>query len=311
MTTSTAHSSSKQMEKAKPLTHKPQNVSFTVEPATPLEELERYFSAPVPAVTTYLLVPLAPTPTSRMPLGPSGADSHTGSPTLLHPLAELGSLHISHELHSLRVSSLFSRLDHGDVWNKGVQCSAFSHGNGHVADGEGTCTVLKLEFVGWTMAQVKSVIGECGTGWCITYEEREDEHTEVDFSIYSELDELDETSSNLSDPSIDRVQSFLFPTPDIDPAQSFVFPTLDITSDPIASLTRPQSVMSTASNSPQLSSARLDSWSDIGPPGSRSGGSDSGGVGFEHSRQRSACSSDDGWYEFGLSSQFLDRAFLM
>ena len=171
--------------------------------STSTEELEQYFPLSEPVVTTYLLVPLAPTPTSRMPLAqPSAA----GGPDLLHPLSELGDLHISHELHALRVSSLFSRLDHEDVWSKGVRCSAFAHGTTHIWENEGSCTILKLEFIGWSKAEVKSVIGECGTGWCILYEEHE-ELMDSESDLPSEPDEKDSS---------------------VDPAQSLVLPTLDL-----------------------------------------------------------------------------------
>lgn len=180
----------------------PQNVTTLdkVPSATSTEELEQYFPLSEPAVTTYLLVPLAPTPTSRMPLAqPAGPD-------LLHPLSELGDLHISHELHALRVSSLFSRLDHEDVWSKGVHCTAFAHGTTHIWENEGSCTILKLEFIGWSKAEVKGVIGECGTGWCILYEEH-DELMDMESDLPSEPDEKDNS---------------------IDPAQSLVLPTLDL-----------------------------------------------------------------------------------
>jgi len=175
--------------------------------STSAEELEHYFPFSELAVTTYLLVPLAPTPTSRMPLA---QPSVAGGPDLLHPLSELGGLHISHELHALRVSSLFSRLDHEDVWSKGVRCSAFAHGTAHVWEDEGSCTILKLEFIGWSKAEVKSVIGECGTGWCILYEEHE-ELMDTESDLPSEPDEKDGS---------------------VDPAQSLVLPTLDLSLNP-------------------------------------------------------------------------------
>ena len=95
------------------------NAEYT-KPAELLEEAEHYFSAIVVApVTTYLLVPLAPTPTSRIPLpldplppcpGPSD------QPKLLPLLSYIGSFHTSHATHSLRVSTLFTRLDQVNVW---------------------------------------------------------------------------------------------------------------------------------------------------------------------------------------------------
>lgn len=218
--------------------HRFQNVTIanevSNEPATSMEELERYFPLPEPTVTTYLLVPLAPTPTSRMPLA---SPSIIGTPDLLHPLAELGNLHISHELHALRVSSLFSRLDHEDVWSKGVHCSAFAHGTAHIWDDEGSCTILKLDFIGWNKAEVKSVIGECGTGWCILYEE----HDEF---VDGLLSEPDENGSS------------------IDPAQSLVLPTLDLSSNPDVRSTG--LARSTQSSHSSLSSIMdSDPWSEV------------------------------------------------
>ncbi|TFK72212.1 hypothetical protein BDN72DRAFT_722159, partial [Pluteus cervinus] len=71
------------------------------------EGMDQYFSKEViPEVTTYLLVPLAPTPTGRTPL-PSNTVEH-GS---LLPLPTVARIHNDHQLHSCRVAALFSRLD--------------------------------------------------------------------------------------------------------------------------------------------------------------------------------------------------------
>lgn len=250
-----------------------QNLTAFNKVASKQEELDHYFPSPAITVTTYLLVPLAPTPTFRMPLADPLVNNHVGEPTLLHPLAELGSIHMSHELHGLRVSSLFARLDNGDVWSKGVRCSAFSHGNGHVADGEGACTVLKLEFVGWTCAEVKSVIGECGSGWCILHEEREDESMTSESDASSE----DENETGLLDSSF------------IDPSQSLVLPTLDFH----PSFAEP----STRSDT----SVTRDPWMEIDPCSSEYSGNTAG---FDHVSQHS-----NSW-SYGLSSQLLDRVHL-
>ncbi|EJD06156.1 uncharacterized protein FOMMEDRAFT_65518, partial [Fomitiporia mediterranea MF3/22] len=72
-------------------------------------ELERYFPEPAPAangVTTVLLVPLAPTPTGRLPL----TDTQATEPSLL-VVSDLQEILSTHRIHSLRVSSLFVRLD--------------------------------------------------------------------------------------------------------------------------------------------------------------------------------------------------------
>ncbi|EJD06167.1 uncharacterized protein FOMMEDRAFT_67178, partial [Fomitiporia mediterranea MF3/22] len=91
-----------------------ENVHSTLR-AKPIEktrkvvELERYFPEPAPAasdMTTVLLVPLAPTPTSRLPL----TETQATEPNLL-VVSDLQEVLSTHRIHSLRVSSLFARLD--------------------------------------------------------------------------------------------------------------------------------------------------------------------------------------------------------
>lgn len=170
-----------------------------------VSEMNKYFSAPaMKPVTTALLIPLAPTPTQRMPL-PLDTSPHES----LLPLPTLASLHNGHELHALRVSALFSRLDDANVWDRGVKCSAY----GTQASAEGVCTILKVEFEGWTKAEVRSVIGESGTGWCVL------EETNLAPEKEEEEDEL-----ALSDISSEHNQVFS------EPASSLVLPTLDFSS---------------------------------------------------------------------------------
>ncbi|KAJ7663606.1 hypothetical protein B0H17DRAFT_952464, partial [Mycena rosella] len=78
--------------------------------ASPAAELEHYFPAPVPTVTTHLLIPLAPSPTGRTPLSEFPASSSTGR----LPLPAFLALHDTHATHALRVASLFQRLDAAD-----------------------------------------------------------------------------------------------------------------------------------------------------------------------------------------------------
>ncbi|KAL4261882.1 hypothetical protein AB1N83_008112 [Pleurotus pulmonarius] len=170
-------------------------------------ELDTYFPLPkVANVTTYLLIPLAPTPTSRAPL-PSAS---TEDPLRL-PLHTIGRMHASYTQHSTKVSSLFTRLDAGNVWSKNVTCSAYSHGAA-VGNGEGVCTILKVEFVGWTKAEVRSVIGETGTGWCVLEEVTavEMDHDDTDSILFGMT----------SDTGNDSIA--------LPPSQSFVMPTLDL-----------------------------------------------------------------------------------
>ena len=141
----------KTKQMAKPVEMKAQPVSET------RIEFNHYFAAPPAEITTNLLVPLAPTPSSRQPL-PS-----IPSPSLI-PISILLDVHASHELHSLRVSSLFSRLDAAKVWaDRNVSCSVYG-------DPSGLASVMKIEFRGWTRAQVRAVLGEAGKGWCMTQE---------------------------------------------------------------------------------------------------------------------------------------------
>jgi hypothetical protein len=126
------HEMKKTKQMAKPIEKKVQPVSETQD-----HEFDHYFAAPSAEVITNLLVPLAPTPSSRQPL-PS-----TPSPSLI-PLSILLDVHASHELHSLRVSSLFSRLDAAKVWvDPGVSCSVYG-------DPSGLASIMKIEFRGWT-----------------------------------------------------------------------------------------------------------------------------------------------------------------
>ena len=141
----------KTREMAKPIEKELQPVSTTQ------AEFNHYFVAPSVEVITNLLIPLAPTPSSRQPL-PSAP-----SPSLI-PLSILLDVHASHELHSLRVSSLFSRLDVAKVWvDPGVSCSVYG-------DPSGLASIMKIEFKGWTKVQVRAVLGDAGKGWCLMEE---------------------------------------------------------------------------------------------------------------------------------------------
>lgn len=178
-------------------------------------EIEHYFPAPPSnGITTSLLIPLAPTPTERTPLPPD-----TPSHQSLLPLPKLVSIHTSHELHSLRVSSLFHRLDAANVWERGVQCSAYATR----ADANGACTILKVEFVGWTKAEVRSIIGESGSGWCALEELRTIPEEDDD-------DAFSDTSSILSGISGEYEDQMERPPQFEEPTGSFILPTLDFSS---------------------------------------------------------------------------------
>lgn len=261
------------------------------------EELERYFvSPPTPTVTSYLLIPLAPTPTSRTPLPPFPSDSN------LLPLSYLGSLHVSHEMHALRVSTLFTRLDQANVWaHGGVKCTAYSQ-NGEKS-GEGVCTILKVEFTGWSAAEVRSVIGECGSGWCVLEEIREDDSDhDVEEDILS-----DDTSSILSGRFEDRRDSpnlgSVMGTDDVEPSQTLIMPTLDFSSSFLASSTP---------SSP--SSQRLPPGMHMFPQGSEYDDPwlDTSSSASSSSSELSSwveAPSTNGWSGFGLSSEFANRSY--
>ncbi|KAJ3893927.1 hypothetical protein GG344DRAFT_74529 [Lentinula edodes] len=227
-----------------------------------VSEMDHYFASPItPQVSTILFIPLAPTPNQRVPL-PYDVPDHV---TLL-PFPTLASIHNSHELHSLRVSALFSRLDVAKVWEKGVLSSAYSKHGGE----EGVCTILKIEFVGWTMAEVRSVIGESGTGWCAL------EEVVTGMQPEEEEDSFSDASSVLS--AISGGESMGLSSTH-EPAKSLVLPTLDFSS---SSVHLPMS--RTYANHDMFLETESDPWADS--------------------------SSDDSWVDhshLGFSSDFVSR----
>lgn len=264
-------------------------------------DLDHYFPSPVvPQVTTYLLIPLAPTPTSRLPLAISPS-IHTSNHPLI-PFSYLSSIHADHATHTLRVSSLFARLDTARVFEAPeVSCSAYGHASG-------LCTVLEVKFVGWAEAQVRGVLGEAGTGWCVLEEVHENEAAAMD-------DALSEMSFDTSTPP--RMGHA-----DIDPSASFVLPTLDFSASFVAereswarpsSPSRAPSPLSASTSDLEFHNAWLsanggsdegsdmDAFSDISE--SPSLGSVSG-WGSSPSPFPSRPPSADGWTPLGFSSTF-------
>ena len=183
-------------------------------------EFDHYFTATPAVVITNLLVPLAPTPSSRQPL-PS-----TPSPSLI-PLSILLDVHASHEFHSLRVSSLFSRLDAAKVWvDPRVSCSVYG-------DPSGLASIMKIEFKGWTKAQVRVVLGEAGKGWCLM-EEFNMEDLPDSAPLSPLLSGISSPFSGCSTPpfGFDEEDSLAGdPSPsgfDVDPSNSLVIPSLEL-----------------------------------------------------------------------------------
>lgn len=261
-------------------------------------ELEHYFPMPSTApVTTYLLIPLAPTPSTRLPLPASPPPRNELK--LLH-LPFLASIHSMHQGHALRVSALFSRLDAANVWARGVQCSAYSDTPG---DLEGVCTVLRVEFKGWRKEEVRGVIGESGTGWCILEEDStEDDNADNLFDSILDDDELSSVYSGEMDMGMSMSMA------SIDPAQSFVLPTLDFSSSFMAS-----AVPSPSSSLVFPGGSSFDPWLDESPAPPAAHGRYSLPLHLSSSPAERALSStsmtsNEGWLEF--SSEFAGRAEL-
>jgi hypothetical protein len=272
------------------------------------KDLDHYFPvSSAPEVVAYLLIPLAPTPTSRAPLPLSPLPA--SNPSLL-PLPALASLHTDNNTHALRVSALFARLDAANVWGRGVTCSAYSHGRegGDV----GVCTMLKVEFVGWTAGEVRGVIGESGSGWCVL-EERMTKDARS--SASSAIDDLSETSSVLSGTSDwgdGNAEIVTGAMEGMDPAQSFVLPTLDFSSSFLTAQPSP-SVLSPSPSSTDLFAYNSDSDDNFSDSGSDfSSGS---GSWIDTSPHHANTASDSGpgpgpgstWLGFGFSSDFASR----
>lgn len=222
-----------------------------------ISELDHYMPQPaLPEVTTYLLVPIAPTPASRLPLSALAAVGTSSFHPLL-PVPEIAAAHKTHRNHSLRVSTLFSRLDAASVWDDpGVGVDAYAFGSNlgdHPSDKQ--CTILRVTFAGWTAAQVRGVTGDSGQGWCAFEEVYSDAMSassqtssideeevlsspqsvassiELDLASLSELD-CDNDADVSSDIELDSDDwdygLGLSPCPDIH--DNFVLPTLDFSS---------------------------------------------------------------------------------
>ncbi|KAI0324684.1 hypothetical protein GY45DRAFT_1331273 [Cubamyces sp. BRFM 1775] len=284
------------------------------------EELEHYFPTPAaPEVTTHLLIPLAPTPTSRLPLAPNPPSS---SRPLL-PLELIASMHASHGTHALRVSTLFARLDASRVFDDpGVHCEARG-------DMSGLCTVLEVRFEGWTANRVRSVLGEAGTGWCAIEEVWRDQDREEAEEMDAALEALSGASEaeSLHSASLSGLSdingSWDASSPTIDPARSFVLPTLDFSASFAAPAWSPPTSVQPQPPAPGTSTPLSDlqfqnEWSEVEDGLSSSGsldydydfgGSDGESVGSGWRSNSSARGlrrrEDDSW--FGFSSQFSER----
>ena len=225
-------------------------------------EFDKYFVSQVPDVSTTLLIPLAPTPTSRVPLSHTFAyDRHP-----LVPFLELSALRVDTERHASRVRALFEQLDAAQAWDKGAVCETLGGARG--------ASVLRVRFAGWSAYAVRGIIGEAATGWCILEEERaEYEHGDSepgeclsDFGSAVPPDDPGMAELNLNSP--------------IDPAYSFVLPTLDfsasVASPPISPPSYAAVDLPFSDMASKVSPSDADTFSDLGymsDEGSSSGSS--------------------------------------
>ncbi|OBZ75584.1 hypothetical protein A0H81_04849 [Grifola frondosa] len=222
-------------------------------------ELEHYFPAPaVPEVTTHLLIPLAATPTSRLPL-PRHPMSASTRPLL--PLELIANIHTSYGTHALRVSSLFARLDAARVFDDpAVHCETRG-------DPSGLCTLLEVRFEGWTASKVRGILGEAGSGWCVLEEEWSDKEQLEREEMEAVLENMsvDESASECGSACAPSISSSAVWSLDdvptqasIDPAHSFVLPTIDFSASFPAT-----SAWSSASPSMSLTSGMSTPLSDL------------------------------------------------
>jgi hypothetical protein len=241
----------------------------TVAAAETEAEFGKYFVPQVPDVSTTLLIPLAPTPTTRVPLAHTFAyDRHP-----LVPFLELSALHIDTERHASRVRVLFEQLDAAQAWDKGATCETLGGARG--------ASVLRVRFAGWSAHAVRGILGEAATGWCVLEEERADDE-ECGGSEPEEA-ALSMSMSDVGSPvAPDLGLAELNLNSAIDPAYSFVLPTLDFSASAALPPINPPSgavdvqFSDMASN---ISPSDVDTFSDLGylSDGGSSGGTDSRG----------------------------------
>jgi hypothetical protein len=267
----------------------------TAKPVVQATEFDKYFSpAQVPDVSTTFLVPLAPTPTTRMPL----AHMFTYDCHPLIPFVELSQLHIDAERHASRVKTLFEQLDAAQVWDKGATCETFGGARG--------AGVLRVRFSGWSAYAVRGILGEAATGWCVLEEElaetKEEEDldaamsdTDVDVGLGSATDRSGLAELNLNSP--------------IDPTYSFVLPTLDFSASaadhaPSASAAAPLFSDLTSN----VSSSDFEVISDSGSIGDGlSDGSGSSSPGWIEPPDALHSSRSPSWAGLSFSSAFCHR----
>jgi hypothetical protein len=167
-------------------TIKPATVVASVPKTSVLSDIEaefaHYFPAAASSAVTILTVPLQPT-VVRFPLPEPCEDASPLDMASFIPTIS------SYQAHRLRVDTLFDRLTRADVWKRGATTAVYDTGSG-VAD------VIQVQFDGWSLADVKRVLGHAGQGWC-TIEERSNLPVERDTAqVEGEWNELRESITN-------------------------------------------------------------------------------------------------------------------
>ena len=259
-------------------------------------ELDKYFVPQVPDVSTTLLIPLAPTPTTRVPLSHTFAyDRHP-----LVPFLEFSALRVDTERHASRVRALFEQLDAAQAWDKGAVCETLGGARG--------ASVLRVRFAGWSAHAVRGIIGEAATGWCVLEEER----AEYECGD-SEREECLSDIGSGGTPDGQGIAELNLNSP-IDPAYSFVLPSLDFSASVSPLSINPPSDAAAdlpfSDTTSRVSSCDDDTFSDLGylSDGGSSGGSggstDSGWMEPRDARYSSRTSS---WTGLSFSSAFSRR----
>jgi hypothetical protein len=256
-------------------------------------EFNKYFVPQVPDVSTTLLIPLAPTPTSRVPLSHTFAyDRHP-----LVPFLELSALRVDTERHASRVRALFEQLDAAQAWDNGAVCETLGGARG--------ASVLRVRFAGLSAYAVRGIIGEAATGWCILEEER----AEYD----SEAEECLSDIGSAVAPGNPGIAELNLNSP-IDPAYSFVLPTLDFSASaaPPPPSSPPSGVAADLRDMAySASSSDVDTFSDLGymsdggSSGASSGGRDTRG--WIESPDALYSSRTPSWAGLSFSSAFSRR----
>lgn len=207
----------KAMTPAKPISAPTASVFSDIE-----AEFAHYFPAAASSTVTLLTIPLQP-PALCAPLPEPHADA---SPLDLMSFVPTTS---SYQSHRLRVDTLFDRLTRANVWKRGASTATHDTGSG-VAE------VIQVQFDGWSIADVKAMLGHAGEGWC-TIEERANPPVERDAALVEdEWNSLRESITN--PPPGDSEVTLVLPTLDF---SSRVFDHFEHSSVASPDLTRPSS----------------------------------------------------------------------